>query len=446
MPGKKKIFVAGFWVLLFFGLSQLIRLGSNLIVTRLLEPQIFGVMAVVYAVIFGIEMFSDIGTWAFIVRHKDPDNPHLLNAVWTLHVLRGWWVFLLILLLVIILVIGNQHMPAYFHGIYADSRLPMLVLIAGVGSVIGGYKSMASPVLSRKLEVRKLEFIELISQLTGTLVMVIAVWLYPSIWVLLTAGLVSVTVSTFSSYFFFPFRHKLVWDKAIVKEVFHFSKWIVIASALTYLFSQGDRLFLASKIDAAELGVYSIAFMLVATLSSVTLTLAQKVIFPVFATIVHGDRQSLKEKYYKVRLHLDFPVFLIAGLLIALGPAIIDILYDARYSNAGWIMQILIFAIIGDTLSMVSMECLSALSITKVNMWVMLARTIGLFVGLPLFFNLYGFYGAVWVVAMNTWIALPLVYWTLAKNSVFSFFKEVRMLPVIGAGFALGKVVLGLYN
>jgi O-antigen/teichoic acid export membrane protein len=445
MLGKKKIFIAGFWVILIFGLSQLVRLGSNLIVTRLLEPEMFGVMAVVYVVIFGIAMFTDLGLWAFVVRHKDPDNPHLLNVVWTLQVIRGWLMFFIVLCLAAFLALGNKYIPEYFSGIYADSRLPILVLIAGIGSVIGGYKSMASPIMSRKLEVGKLELIELISQIAGVILMVGWVWFYPSIWALVVAGLVSSIVGTWLSYHFFPFRHKFTVDKDIVKEVFHFSKWIVIASVLTYLFSQGDRLFFAGKIDAAVLGVYSIAFMLVATLTSVTQTLAEKIVFPVFATLAHGERHALKVKYYKVRSYLDAPIFFVVGCLLAFGPAIVNILYDSRYSNAGWMLQILLFSVIGNTLSLVAMECLSALSITKVRMWVMLIRTLGLFIGLPLFFNLFGFYGAIWVVALNVWLSLPIVYWALSKNSVFSMFQEIKWLPMVGIGYILSKAILNLF-
>ena len=80
MSDKKKLFVAGFWVILIFGVGQLVRLGSNLIVTRMLEPEMFGVMAIVYVVTTGIAMFSDLGLWAFIVRHKDASNLHMLSA------------------------------------------------------------------------------------------------------------------------------------------------------------------------------------------------------------------------------------------------------------------------------------------------------------------------------------------------------------------------------
>ena len=445
MHDKKKIFIAGFWVILIFGLSQLVRLGSNLIITRLLEPEMFGVMAVVNVVIFGIAMFTDLGLWAFIVRHKDHDNPHLLNVVWTLQVIRGWTMFIVVVVLTAILEIGNHFVPEYFHGIYADSRLPLLVLIAGISSVVIGHKSMASPIMSRKLEVGKLELIELLSQIAGVVFMITWVWFYPSIWALVTAGLISALVNTFLSYYLFPFRHKFTFDNKIVKEVFHFSKWIVIASVLTYLFSQGDKLFFAGKIDAAVLGVYSIAFMLVSTLTSVTQTLAEKIVFPVFASLAHGERHILKERYYKVRLYLDIPIFFVTGFLIASGPAIVHLLYDMRYSNAGWMLQILIFSVIGNTLSLVSMECLSALSITKVRMWVMLIRTVGLFIGLPLFFNLYGLSGAIWVVALNVWLSLPVVYWTLVKNSVFSLINEVKALPMIGVGYFFGQFILSLY-
>lgn len=446
MLKKKKIVLASALVMLAFGFSQIIRLGSNLIVTRLLEPEMFGVMAVVYVLIQGIGMFSDLGLWAFIVRHENHDDPHLLNAVWTIQVIRGWGMFFVILMMSLFLYFGNMFWGNYFHGIYANPQLPILVLIAGIGSVISGYKSMASPVMHRKLELGKLELVELISQIAGVSVMLIWVWFYPTIWALLSAGIVSIVVSTILGYRFFPFRHKFILDKSINKEVYQFSKWIVLASALTYLFSQGDKLFFAAKIDASTLGVYSIAVMLVASLTSITETLASKIVFPIFSSQAQGYRQTLKANYYKVRLYLDFPIFLVAGVLISIAPILIETLYDDRYNEASTILQILVFSMIGNSLSLVSMECLSALSITKIRMWVMLIRTTSLFIGLPLFFYLYGYHGAVWVVALNVWMSLPAIYWTLAKNSVFSLFNELRMLPAVLLGYSLGIMFLSLFK
>lgn len=447
MADKKKKFVkAGFWVMLIFGLSQLLRLGSNLILTRLLVPEMFGVMAVVYVVTMGIGMLSDLGLWAFIVRHKDPTNKHMLNVVWTLQVVRGWLTFAVITLFAIGLMIGERYWPSLFSGVYADPRLPFLILVTGVTSIIGAYKNMASAVMSREMQVGKLEVIDFICQVTGVAFMIAWVLIYPSIWALAISSIVSTLMSTVLYQYAFPYRHQLVWDKAIVKEVFYFGRWIVISSMLTYLFLQGDKLFLGGMITATDLGIYSIAFMFASVPTSITHSLAAKIIFPFLSSVVHEDRTLLKERYYKIRAYLDASTFICVGILIALAPFIIQTLYDPRYVEAGWMLQILAFSVVGHSLSSVSVECLSALSITKVNMWVMLIRTAGLFIGLPLFFKLFGLYGAIWVITLNPLLALPIIYWTLAKNNVFSLIKELRMLAVIPLGYYLGEATLTLLH
>jgi O-antigen/teichoic acid export membrane protein len=179
--------------------------------------------------------------------------------------------------------------------------------------------------------------------------------------------------------------------------------------------------------------------MLAGSLTSITQTLAFKIAFPLLSSSVNNDRHLLKQKLYKIRSYFDFPVLFVSGLLIAIAPLLISLLYDDRYKDAGWMLQILVFSVVGNTLTLVSQECLSALAMTKVRMWIMLARTIGLLVGLPIFFNLYGIQGAIWVVSFNVWLALPIIYSALAKNDVFSWFDEIKMLPIIAVGYAVGK-------
>lgn len=444
MDKKKKFLSAGFWVMLMFGLSQILRMGSNLILTRLLVPEMFGVMAVVYVITMGIGMFSDLGLWAFIVRHKDPTNKHMLNVVWTLQVIRGWLTFIVITLLAIGLLMSERYWPNLIGGIYDDPRLPLLILVTGISSVIGAYKNMASAVMSREMQIGKLERIDFLCQLIGIAAMLGWVYLSPTIWALTVSGIVSTLMSTLLYYYFFPFRHKLVWDKVVVGEVFHFGRWIVISTMLTYLFLQADKIFLAGSISATDLGIYSIALVLSNVPIAITHTLAAKIIFPFLSSVVNEDRELLKTRYYRIRFYLDAGTFFFVGILAALAPFIIHTLYDARYIEAGWMLQILAFSIVGYSLSATSLECLSALSITKVNMWVMMIRTAGLFIGLPIFFKLYGLYGAIWVITVNPLLGLPIIYRTLAKKNIFSLFKELRMLAVIPIGYYLGESVLSL--
>ena len=56
------------------------RLISNLILTRLLVPELFGLMALVNTFIQGLFLFSDVGIATSIIRSPRGDDPVFLNT------------------------------------------------------------------------------------------------------------------------------------------------------------------------------------------------------------------------------------------------------------------------------------------------------------------------------------------------------------------------------
>ena len=67
---KQRIFAAGGWTVAGFGLSQALRFGTSLLMTRLLVPEMFGVMAIANMIMIGLAMFSDIGLRQNVVQSK----------------------------------------------------------------------------------------------------------------------------------------------------------------------------------------------------------------------------------------------------------------------------------------------------------------------------------------------------------------------------------------
>lgn len=435
---KKKIITASLWVVGVYGLSQLLRLSSNLIVTRLLEPEMFGIMAIVYVLMQGLAMFSDLGLWAFIVRHKTGTEAHVLNTIWTMQVIRSWIMYIF-LVVAALSIMGIKHvLHLKINGIYGKEIFPLILIIVGFAAVINGYQSMAPAILSRDLKQGRLETIGLVSQLIGAIVMIYWAWIKPTIWALVSAGVIPSIISLILTYLIFPIRHQFEWDKQIVREVFHFSKWIVLASILTYLAMQGDKLFFGAYITPAQLGVYSVAFMLANSISSIIQSLSSKIFFPFFCRVVNNERHLLKSIYYRLRSKLDFIVYLFGGLIIAFSQSIIDFLYDKRYTEAGWMLQILSVSVMGTTISSLSHQCLLALGVSKVRMQEMLVRSIGLIICLPLLYSLFGLEGALWAVTINVWLGLPVLYRAMHKNEIFSWLSEIKMVPLSVLGYVFG--------
>lgn len=68
---------------------QVMRLLSNLALTRLLFPEAFGLMALMQTFMIGLQMFSDIGLRPSIIQNPRGEEPDFLNTAWTLQVARG---------------------------------------------------------------------------------------------------------------------------------------------------------------------------------------------------------------------------------------------------------------------------------------------------------------------------------------------------------------------
>lgn len=74
---------SGAWSMANFGLGQIMRLASNLVLTRILSPDDFGLMALVGSFLIGLNMFSDMGLGPSIMQSKRGDDPAFLDTAWT---------------------------------------------------------------------------------------------------------------------------------------------------------------------------------------------------------------------------------------------------------------------------------------------------------------------------------------------------------------------------
>src|SRR5262249_48060683 len=86
---KKAVLRSATWSLIGYGLSQLLKLASLIIVSNLLGPTAKGLFEVVFAVLLGLQLFSDLGIGLSLVRSERGDEPAFMNTAWTLQIVRG---------------------------------------------------------------------------------------------------------------------------------------------------------------------------------------------------------------------------------------------------------------------------------------------------------------------------------------------------------------------
>lgn len=392
MTSLKKLAIrSAIWTIAGYGANQVIRFGSNLILTRLLVPEFFGLMALVNTLRVGIELFSDLGISQSVVNNKRGEEPAFLNTAWTLQIIRGFiiWGFCLLITLPV----------AKF---YEDSRLLWLIPIVGITSVVDGFSSTAIHSLHRSMEMGRYTVFELILQILTLSTLIFLAWIYPSVLSLAVGGVIASLMRMVGSYWLIPgYKNRFAWDKDAVEQIVSFGKWMFIASALIFVAEQADRLILGKLLSFQMLGVYTIAYTLASIPREVIKQLSHRVIFPAISNRTDLTRESLKAKILTQRrlILIGFAVFLAA--LVTVGDLVIAILYDKRYTQATWMMPILCSGIWFSLLFHTTSPALLAIGKPLYAAQSNFARFILIAVGLNLGFYFYGILGAVIVIGIS---------------------------------------------
>ena len=372
------------WVFAGHAGSQVIRLGGNLALWRLLDPTSFGIMAIVNALNQGIHMFSDIGIGPSIVQNKRGDDPTYLNTAFTIQAIRGMLVFIAALLL------------AYpFAVLYREPLLAYLLPAVGLSSVISGFNSTNYHTATRRISLGRVTLMELVTQSFGLLVMIGGAALYRSVWALVIGALASTALKLVLTHTSLPgIRNRLMWDRPSAHTLLKFGRWIFVSTLLTFAVGQSDRLIFGRLIPLSVLGVYSIATVWASMPTSVLDRIFASVMFPLLSRL-HGEGRDLTAAYHKARTPALVGTAWISACLLAGGPALTRFLYDQRATDAGWIIQILMCGTWFATLETANGTALLACGEARLVAIASSVKLVGLAAFIPLGLALGGFPGAV---------------------------------------------------
>ena len=273
---KSRVYQGSLWTLIGYGSSQVLRLGGNLLLTRLLTPEAFGLMALVQTFLSGLQMFSDFGIFPNIVQSPRGEDPKFLNTAWTIQAIRG-----------VILMIGAFLIAVPAAQIYREPLLMQLLPISGLTALIGGLASTKLATANRRLALQRLTVIELGTYAISLLVMLTAAWVYRSVWVLVFGSIVGSLLKTIASHTLLAGeRNFFCWDQESAQEIKQFGRWIFISTIIAFFALQGDRLIFGWLINVRFLGIYAIALGLSSIVEQVVEQVNSKVLFPSYAELL----------------------------------------------------------------------------------------------------------------------------------------------------------------
>jgi O-antigen/teichoic acid export membrane protein len=433
---RKQAIRGTIWTISGYGLSQILRLGSNLFLTHLLAPEIFGFMALVSTFIAGLHLFSDIGVGPNIIQSERGDDPRFLNTAWTLQVIRSIGIWLCCLLL-------TWPVSCF----YQEPKLLWLIPIIGFCTVMSGFSSTAVYTLNRHMAIGRLAVFDLTKQVISIAGMIIWASLNPTIWALVFGNILGSLADLIWSYRLIPnSSNHFTWDREAAKSLFSFGRWIFLSTAVTFLGSQADRLILGKLVSFSDLGVYGIALVLASLPAQVISMISSRVILPIFSKLSYFPRATIREKVLKHRRIILFAGSLGLTILVGLGDFLILFLYDERYSQAAWMLPILALGLWPNLLHETTRQALVSIGKTQYEAIGQLLKCLYVCIGIPIGFSLGGILGVVLVIALND---LPLYgvtsygLWredlsTFRQDAITTLFLILMLGLLLSSRYALG--------
>jgi len=431
---------AGAWSLAGYGLNLAIRFGSNLIMTRLLAPEAFGVMAIATIIMVGLAMFSDLGLRQGIVHSKRGNEPAFLNTAWVVQILRGVVLWLLALCIAVLVALAGKLGLVSKDGAYADPALPHVIAVLSFTTVIAGFYSTKLMEANRNLALRQIALIEIAAQIVGMLCMLIWVLVDRSIWAMVAGNIcTSLAIALFSHGWLPGTANRWRWDRPAFLEIMHFGKWIFTSSILGFLVANSDRLLLGALVDGAILGICMIAFLIVGAIDQLVGRIIAGVTLPALSEVARSGG-DLRAAYYRFHVLIAAGAYFWAGFLMASGEPLVGLLYDHRYADAGWMLQILAATLIAAPFQ-IAVQAYLALGMPQLHSKILFVRLIALVAAVPVGFLLFGLPGALWGIVVSQLSSLPMFIFYNRRLGVLDLQKELLPFPAVLLGMGIGRLI-----
>jgi O-antigen/teichoic acid export membrane protein len=441
---RERAFRAGVWTLGAHGFDLAVRLITNLIMTRLLFPDAFGIIAAATAPIVGLGLVSDFGIRAVIAQSALGDQDDFLRSAWVLQLWRGIILWTILAAMCGLLSFPFVHSLLPPHSVYADRSFPLITAVLGLSLILSGAESTAIPLNLRHLNLKPIALLDMAGRILPLPVMVIWAWTLPSVWALVVGGLAGGTARLILSHVAVPGpRMAMKWSRDHFQEIGHFGKWIAVSSFASFVGQQSDVILFGFLLPTSMLGLYFIAKLLAEAGQGLLERLISSLALPVLGEVIRQDRRNLRDRYYKFRLPIDLVAAALGGILLTTGNLIVQLLYDPRYSQAGSMLQVLSIGIAIYPLYQIR-TAFTATGETHIPAGISILQAVSLIAAIVTGFVVFGTWGAIVGIATHRLVPSIVILVIAHRRSWINVWQELRIIPIFVIGIIIGELVLAI--
>lgn len=436
---RDRIFSAGAWTLGSYGVDLSVRFISNLILTRLLFPEAFGTIAAAMSLMGGLVLVSDFGVRSVVIQSPRSDDVEFLRSAWMFQLSHGsgvWIVLVGLCALLKFFAVGGLLPPS---SVFADPALPLITSVLGLTVLFSGAESTSIPLNVRRLNYRPVVILNLTGRIISVPVTLILAWISPSVWAIVGGILTGSVARLIFSHIWIPGPSMgFNWKRENFREIVRFGRWVVVSSFGTFISQQSEVILLGILVPASTLGLYSIAKLLSSTGEGLIDQISGALALPVLGEAIRKDATKFRDQYYRFRFPIEVAAGLLSGLLFASGTFVVHFLYDARYAQAGPMLQILSLGTLSYPFLIIA-TAFTASGDTHITALASTLKAVSLVAAVMTGYFLFGILGAIGGIAIHRIFPSVAIVLIAHKRNWVWISHEFRIIPAFIVGLLLGR-------
>jgi O-antigen/teichoic acid export membrane protein len=309
--------------------QALLQFGSGVVLARILLPEEFGVVALATIVVSFATLVTDIGLGPAIVQRPDLTERHIRTA-YTVSCLAGMGVAGIVL--------GLAHAASVLLGnVAVEPVLRILSLIF----VFSGLGSVSSALLKRRLEFRKLAYVELGSYLVAYFGIGVPLALQEyGYWSLVYAALGRTLLWATLALLFARASLRPLIGLAELRQMAGFGLGMLATDGVNWFALHGDYFMVGRILGAGSLALYTRAYQLMTLPLNYVVSSLSQVVFPA-ASAIQNDMGRLHRAYLKTLTLAGLTVSPIVAFLVVLAREVIVGLYGPNWQGVVYPFRVL---------------------------------------------------------------------------------------------------------
>lgn len=306
---------------------QIINFVVQIILARLLMPEMFGLIAMLTVFISIGQSLMDAGMTSSLIRSKNPDQ------------LDYSTVFLTNLMISVSVYLITYLSAPFIAQFYNQDILKDILRIYALTFVIRSFVAVHIAKMTKEMNFKTQMILQIPSTIVGAIVGVTMAYLGYGVWSLVWLHITQSIVYTLQIWIFIPWRPSFVFNKRRFKYHFNFGYKLTLSGLLDTVYNDAYRIVIGKFFTPAAVGFFNQAETMrlfpVQQISSVM----GKVTYPLFSNI-NGDAQ-LKNAYKSTMKLILFAVIPIMLILIVVAKEGFLLLFGEKWLPSVPYFQIL---------------------------------------------------------------------------------------------------------